>query len=162
MDPQFLLPVPLHDIGLRGPYVSPGMYKVTLDVDGDTVSRTFEVRGDPMANLTVAQQKAREAFLIDVQNLQLHSEQLVATVRARRLAASGDEATRLQALERRLTGGRDAPRAKLSSIAGAFNGSGAQQGSMSTPTGQQRRMFGEAKAELTAVEKEITSPPKKP
>src|ERR1019366_5233133 len=36
------LPVPVHDIGNRGPYVSPGTFKVTLDVDGDTVTRTFE------------------------------------------------------------------------------------------------------------------------
>jgi hypothetical protein len=153
LDLTYALPVPLHDIGLRGPYVAPGIYKATLDVDGDAVSRTFEVRGDPMANLTVVQQKAREAFLMDVQNTQIKNEQLVADLRARRAGAAADEAIRLQALERRLTAGRDAPRGKLSSIASAFNGSGAQQGSMSPPTTQQRRMLAEAKAEIASVEK---------
>ena len=152
MRPQ--LPVPLHDIGLRGPYVSPGTYKVTLTVDGDTTSRSFEVRGDPMAKLTAFEQKARENFLMDVQAQQIRTEKLAADIRAQRLAATGAEATRLQALERRLTAGRDAPRGKLSSIASAFNGSGAQQGSVSAPTGQQRRVLAEAKAELAAVERE--------
>src|SRR5207249_2357142 len=57
-----VLPIPAHDIGLRGPFVSPGAYRVTLDVDGDTASRTFEVRSDPALQVTLAQHKAREAF----------------------------------------------------------------------------------------------------
>ena len=36
------LPIPTHDIGSRGPYVSPGTYKVTLDVD---VGQVQEARG---------------------------------------------------------------------------------------------------------------------
>jgi len=136
---------------------------VTLDVDGDTTSRSFEVRGDPMANLTVAQQKGRETFLVEVQTLQLRIDSIGAALRTRRVAANGDEATRIQALERRLTAGRDAPRGKLSSLAGAFNGGGAQQGSLSAPTGQQRRVLAEAKAEMAAVEKASKgAPPKKP
>jgi hypothetical protein len=79
-------------------------------------------------------------------------------LRARRAAASPDEAIRLQALERRLTAGREAPRGKLSSIASAFNGSGAQQGSMSAPTGQQRRILAEVKAEMVSVEKALKKP----
>ena len=152
---MYELPVPLHDIGLRGPYVAPGSYKVTLDVDGDTTSRSFEVRGDPMIKATLLQQQGREKFLMDVQETQIRNEKLISQVRAQRLAASGEEATRLQGLERRLTAGRDAPRGKLSSIASAFNGSGAQQGSLSAPTGQQRRMLTEAKTEIAAVEKEL-------
>jgi PKD repeat protein len=159
---QIELPVPLHDIGIRGPYVSPGTYKVTLTVDGDTTSRSFEVRGDPIAKLTTLEQKARETFLMDVQAQQIRTEKLAADIRAQRLAATGAEATRLQALERRLTAGREAPRGKLSSIASAFNGSGAQQGSLSAPTGQQRRVLAEAKAELTAVEKEAKQSSTKP
>jgi photosystem II stability/assembly factor-like uncharacterized protein len=153
-DAQVQLPIPLHDIGLRGPYVSPGTFRVTLNVDGDTTSRTFEVRGDPMASLTPLQQKTREALLVEVEALQVRTESLVADLRTRRLAATGTEATRLQTLERRLTIGRDAPRGKLSSIANAFNGSGAQQGSLGPPTNTQRRMLAEAKAEFAAVEKE--------
>jgi hypothetical protein len=148
------LPIPLHDIGLRGAYVSPGSYKVTLDVDGDTTSRMFVVRDDPMSRMTLVQHKAREAFLVEVQALQIRTEAVAALVRARRTAASGADATRLQALERRLTGGRDAPRGRLGGLASDFNGSGAEQGSMSAPTGQQKRILAEAKAEINAVEKE--------
>ena len=158
-DAQRQLPIPLHDIGPRGPYVAPGTYQVTLDVDGDTTSRAFEVRGDPMANLTLTQQKAREAFLVDVQSVQVRTEQIAVELRGRRLATSGEAAARVQALERRLTIGRNAPRGKLANIAGAFNGSGAQQGSFAPPTKQHRRILSEAKAELAAVEKEAKRPP---
>ena len=138
--------------------MSPGTYRVTLDVDGDTTSRTFEVRGDPMTNLTLVQQKARESFLVEVAALQVRAESVAADLRARRLASAATDVARLQALERRLTTGRDAPRGKLSGIASAFNGSGAQQGSFSAPTAQQRRILAEAKAELAAVEKESQTP----
>ncbi len=148
------LPVPLHDIGLRGPYVSPGTYTVTLDVDGDTTSRTFTVRDDPISKMTLAQHKAREAFLVEVQALQLRADSLATTLRTQRTAANGTDATRVQALERRLAGGREAVRPRLAGLAGDFNGSGAQQGSMSAPTGQQRRILAEVKAELAALEKE--------
>src|SRR6185312_9334281 len=104
------LPIPPHDIGLRGPYVAPGTYKITLDVDGDTTTRTFEVRGDPGLSVTTLQHKAREAFLLDVQATQVKVEEMATDLRNRRASATGDAATKLQALERRLTAGRDAPR----------------------------------------------------
>jgi photosystem II stability/assembly factor-like uncharacterized protein len=148
------LPIPPHDIGNRGPYVAPGTFKVTLTVDGDTTSRTFEVRGDPQSKATLAEQKAREAFLLDVQAMQEQVEKLAADIRTKRLATTGDEATRLQALERRLTGGRDAPRGKLRGIASFFNGSGAQQGTFAAPTNSMKAIVAEAKAEIAAVQKE--------
>jgi photosystem II stability/assembly factor-like uncharacterized protein len=149
------LPIPTHDIGVRGPYVSPGTFTVMLDVDGDTTSRTFEVRGDPMITATTAQQRAREAFLLDVQALQVETEQRAAELRGRRAQATGDEAARLAALERRLTGGRESVRARLGGVARAFNGTGAQQGSFFPPTTEQRRVVTEARTDLSAVEKEI-------
>jgi photosystem II stability/assembly factor-like uncharacterized protein len=149
------LPVPTHDIGLRGPYVAPGTFKVTLTVDGDSSTRTFEVRADPAMTLTGAQHKARESFLMDVQTLQVQVEQRAAEIRAKRTALTGDEATRLLALERRLTAGRDAPRGKLGGIARAYNGNGAQQGSFMPPSAQQRQAYAESKAELAAVEKAL-------
>jgi hypothetical protein len=149
------LPIPPHDIGLRGPYVAPGTYTVTLNVDGDTTSRPFEVRADPAGNVTLVQQKAREAFLVDVQNLQIQTEQRAADIRSRRASTTGADSTHLVALERRLSGGRDAVRAKLGGVARFFNGTGAQQGSFLPPTTTQRQVVTEAKAELIAVEKEM-------
>jgi hypothetical protein len=149
------LPVPAHDIGSRGPFVSPGTYRVTLDADGDTTSRTFEVRSDPMLQVTLAQHKAREAFLLDVTDLQKRTENRAAELRTRRAALTGAEAERFAALERRLTGGRESARAKLATIARAYNGTGAQQGSFLPPTATQKQLLAEAKAELAAVEKEM-------
>ena len=99
------LPIPSHDIGSRGPHVAPGTFKVTLDVDGTAVeSRTFEVRVDPTASATAADHKQRDAFVVEVMTLLEKVDKLAADVRTRRAAATGDEATRLQALEQRLAG----------------------------------------------------------
>jgi photosystem II stability/assembly factor-like uncharacterized protein len=152
------LPIPMHEIGNRGPYVSPGTYTVTLDVDGDTTSRKLEVRADPALTLTLAQHKAREAFLLDVQAQQVKVEQLAAEIRARRTGATGAtgaDSTRLVALERRLTAGRDGPRGTLGAIARAYNGSGAQQGSLMPPSTQHKQALAAAKAEIAAIEKAL-------
>jgi hypothetical protein len=100
--------------------------------------------------LTVAQYKARETFLLDVQDTQQKVQATLTALRTKRQQATGDEATKLQALERRvMTAGQ-----RIGSIPGAFIGSGARHGSMSPPTGQQRRLLAEAKAELAAVQRE--------
>ena len=112
----------------------------------------LEVRSDPALSIAVAQQRAREAFLLDVQATQVELEQRASELRALRAEATGDDAAALQALERRLTGGREALRAKLGGIARAFNGTGAEQGSFAPPTELHRQMLAEAKAELAAVE----------
>ena len=148
------LPIPTHDIGNRGPYVSPGKFTVTLDVDGDTVSRSFDVRADPLGNVTLAQQKARESFLMDVQSLQERTERVVQDIRSARGSGPAAPNDPLVGLERRLTG-RDGVRGKLGGIARAFNGTGAQQGTFLPPTVNQREVVREAKAELDAVEKEL-------
>lgn len=149
------LPIPMHEIGNRGPYVSPGTYTVTLDVDGDTTSRKLEVRADPGLTLTVAQHKAREAFLLDVQAQQVKVEQLAADIRARRTGATSADSTKLVALERRLTAGRDAVRGSLGSIARSYNGSGAQQGSLMPPSTQHKEALAATKAEIAAIEREL-------
>jgi photosystem II stability/assembly factor-like uncharacterized protein len=144
------LPIPARDIGSRGVQVSPGTYTVTLKVDGDSTMRSFEVRGDPQSNLTPLQYKARETFLLDVQDTQAKLAAAITALRTKRQQATPEQATKLQALERRLTqaGG------KIGRIPGSYNGSGAQQGSFQPPTGQQKSLLAEAKAELAAVKKE--------
>ncbi|HEY7237071.1 MAG TPA: hypothetical protein VH539_23115, partial [Gemmatimonadaceae bacterium] len=155
IDPRAQLPAPSHDIGVRGPFVSPGTYVVTLDVDGDTSSRQLEVRADPMLTFTLAQQRARETFLLDVQQAQVDVEQLARDLRTRRSTATGADSARYVALERRLTVGRNAPRAKLGAVARAFNGQGAQQGSFAPPSADHRRALTESRAELAAVRQEL-------
>jgi hypothetical protein len=144
------LPIPARDIGPRGIHVSPGSYTVTLKVDGDSTTRTFEVRGDPASSLTPVQWKARETFLLDVQDTQLSIATALAALRTKRQQATPDESAKIQALERRLTQAAG----RIGRIPGSYNGSGAQQGSFQPPTGQQRSLLAEAKAELTAVRRE--------
>jgi hypothetical protein len=74
----------------------------------------------------------------------------VAALRTKRQQATPDEATKLQALERRLTQAAG----RIGRIPSSFNGQGAQQGSVQAPTGQQKNLLAEAKAELAAVRKE--------
>jgi photosystem II stability/assembly factor-like uncharacterized protein len=157
-DTQQQLPIPMHDIGVRGPFVSPGTFTVALVVDGDTTSRSLEVRADPALTYTLAQHRARESFLLDVQAAQIDVEQVVSELRTRRSTATGSDSARYVALERRLTAGRNAPRAKLGAVARAFNGQGAQQGSFAPPGAVHRQALAEAKSELIAVKKELGGP----
>jgi hypothetical protein len=180
------LPIPSHDIGARGPHVAPGTFKVTLEVDGVAgESRTFDVRPDPASSVTLAQHKAREAFEVEVMELQAKVEALATDLRARRTAATGEEAARLMALEQRLVGGgggrgrgegggrgaaeggegggagtgggRGAQplRQRLGSLITSFVGSGARTGTLSAPTTTMRGVLAEAKTDLAAIEKEI-------
>lgn len=167
------LPIPPHDISARGPNVAPGTFKVTLEVDGAaTESRTFEVRADPTSNVTVAQHKAREAFVVEVMDLLVKIDKTAADLRTRRGAATGEEATRLQGLEQRLAGagggrggrggaaaGGPVPiqpvRTRLTGLLNTFNMSGARTGTMTAPTGTMREILDDAKKDLATIEREI-------
>jgi hypothetical protein len=173
------LPVPSHEIGNRGPHVAPGTFKVTLEVDGTAAgSQTFDVRADPASNVTLAQHKAREAFSVEVMDLLAKVETLSKDLAARRQAATGAEATRLQGLEQRLVGsgggrggrgslptvpgvaGGGGPpaqpvRQRLSGLINAFVGSGARTGTFAAPTGTMIAALAEAKADLAAIEQEL-------
>jgi photosystem II stability/assembly factor-like uncharacterized protein len=164
------LPIPSHDIGPRGPFVAPGTFKVTLEVDGTaTESRTFDVRPDPTSAVTLAQHKAREAYVIEVMDLVAKVDALAADLRTRRAAATGDEATRLQGLEQRLAGGggggggrgggrgggAQALRARIAGLTGPLGISGSQTGTLAQPTVVMRTALADAKAELATIEKEI-------
>ena len=170
------LPVPSHEIGNRGPHVAPGTFTVTLEVDGAAAaSQRFDVRADPASNVMLAQHRAREAFSVDVMDLLAKVETLSRDLAARRQAATGAEATRLQGLEQRLvgsgggrggrgslptvSGGGGPPaqpvRQRLSGLINAFVGSGARTGTFAAPTGTMTAALAEAKADLAAIEQEI-------
>jgi photosystem II stability/assembly factor-like uncharacterized protein len=166
------LPIPAHDINARGPHVAPGTFTVTLEVDGVTAgSRTFEVRADPASTVTAAQHKAREAFVVEVMALQAKVDQLTADLRTRRNAASGDEGTRLQAIETRLAGGGGGRggrggggrggggsvpvRQRLSTLLSPYIMSGARTGTVIPPTGAMRELLAEVKTDLAALEMEL-------
>jgi uncharacterized membrane protein YgcG len=170
------LPIPPHDIGGRSAHVAPGTFKVTLEVDGvATESKTFEVRADPQSSIPLAQHKAREAFVIEVTDLMKKCDDMAATLRTKLASATGDEATRLQALQQRLVGGAaggarggrggggggrggaaaQPVRQRLAALPGAWVGSGAQTGSLNGPTVTMIDALNAAKADLAAIEKEM-------
>jgi hypothetical protein len=168
------LPIPSHDIAQRGILVAPGTFKVALEVDGAVIeTRAFEVRGDPASNVTLEQQKAREAFAIEVADLLTRVEKLNADLTARKAAATGDAAEKIGALQTRLVGGAGGGRGRggggggrgggpqpvrqqLSGLVSAMTISGSQTGTVSPPTGTLKAALVGAKTELAAIEKEMT------
>ena len=174
------LPIPSREIASRAPAIAPGTFKVTMEVDGTVVeSRNFEVRADPALPYTLAQHKAREAFIMEAMDLQARVDSLATALRARREAATGEEVARLQALETRLVGaapaagggrggrggggggggrGGGGPQPVRQRFAGFANWggiSGARTGTLAPPTAAMRTQMTEAKAELAAIEREI-------
>ena len=166
------LPRPTHEIDDRGPFVSPGTYTVTLDADGVTMQRSLLVKPDPLLPVPVAQQRARERFLLQVADAQqgvsavsgrtaalrrqLMSQRNVARDTVARGRADSALA-RLTALERRLRGGSAGLQGRLYGLAGEFNGQGVQQGSLYPPTKTHREQFAILRALLTRVEGELAA-----
>ena len=167
------LPIPSHEIGTRGPHIAPGTFKVTLEVDGVAAgSKTFEVRGDPGADVTTLQHKAREAFVFEVIDLQAKVDALAKDLATRRAAATGDAAAKLQAIEARLGAGGGGARGggagrgggvaavqpvrtRLSGLFSAFTMSGATTGSLKPPTGTQIETLANVKKDLAAIELDL-------
>jgi hypothetical protein len=144
--PSGALPVLPRPTTPRGPFVSPGIYTVTLDAGGASAARTVEVRSDPLLSLTAEQWREREDFLTgllgmqdDVWGTERRANELERATAAERDAAS-EEDERLEALKVRadsvseLTRRLRRLRIQIYGLAGAFNGSGVRQGSLQPPT----------------------------
>jgi hypothetical protein len=164
-----------HDIGNRGPYVSPGTYTITVDADGSKASTTVRVLADPKLSLTLVQHQEREAFLLQLGDVMRQAAALTERVNAARadltakrdaLAPGTPERAALETRIQRLTslsgggggrGGRGGggPAARLGGIASSYNGSGAQQGSLYPPTATHRAQLREVRAALDRLEKEL-------
>ncbi len=120
--------------------------------------------------MTMTQHKAREAFVVEVMELQTRVEKIATDLGAKRSAANAEEAARLRALEQRLIGGaggrggrgggggqgaRPPVRQRLNGLISAFVGSGARTGTLSAPTTTMRDTLAGAKADLAAIEREL-------
>jgi photosystem II stability/assembly factor-like uncharacterized protein len=165
------LPIPAHNIGPRGFYVSPGTYTVTMDVDGAKSRQTFTVRGDPASMVTLAEHQAREAFLLDAQDVQAKLTDAIAKFRTTLGGASAADSARYAPLVQKLGiapaaaarpggGGFGRPRgpvAALAALPGAWNGSGARHGGLQAPTGTQRRVLADAKAILAELQRALAA-----
>ena len=124
------LPRPPRPTSPQGPFVSPGTYTVTLSAGGVTVTRTLQVNGDPKMPITLAQYRAREAFLVELLGVQRRAFELAHH-------AAGKQGAAASRLERRAYG-----------LAASFNGRGAVQGTLYPPTPAQRRELAVFQAEL--------------
>jgi len=165
------LPRPPRDIDDRGPFVSPGTYVVTIDADGEKSTQSVVVKPDPLLPVSVAQQKVRESFLLEVSGTQSTVAEVGQRMTALRKqltdrrtgAAEGSGAragadsalTRLTALERTLRAGPGAVRGRVYGLAGEFNGQGALQGSLHPPTKTHREQFAIIKAILARVQLQL-------
>ncbi|HMN07724.1 MAG TPA: hypothetical protein PKC83_02975 [Gemmatimonadaceae bacterium] len=165
------LPRPPRDIGDRGAFVSPGTYVVTIDADGERMSQRVVVRPDPLLPVSVAQQRVREQFLLEVGAAQKGVAEVGDRMTALRkqlaerrgAAADGSEArlaadsalARLGALERTVRAGPGALRGRVYGLAGEFNGQGALQGSLHPPTRTHREQFAIMKAMLNRVQLQL-------
>ena len=123
------LPRPPRDVGIRGPFVSPGSYTIVVEANGAYVTRTVQVKADPMLPVTLAQHRTREAFLLDVRETQRR----IATLWSQR----EDQRRVLAPLRQR-----------VGSIATEFNGQGVRQGSLHPPTRTHRSALAEVNAQL--------------
>jgi hypothetical protein len=132
------------------------------------------VRADPASSVSLADHKLREAFVVEVMDLQAKVAKLTADLAARRGAATGDEIARIQTLEQRLGGGGGGGRrgggagpaaggaapvqpvsSRLGPLLSPFTMSGARTGTLSAPTGAMRAALADVKADLAAIEKEM-------
>ena len=109
-------------VDTRGPYVSPGIYSLELSAGSGVQSGSVRVVGDPDLPLTVEDYREREAFLLEV--LELNHQ----------LEGAGESASR--------------HRRQLTQLYEAINGGGVRQGSLHPPTATQREQLERIKQAL--------------
>ena len=115
--------------------VSPGTYTVTLRARGMESSQSVRVKGDPLLDLTDADYRATEDYLLRVRALGTRVEEAAAA------AASGDAAEALQSLLREVRGlGR-----------GLGDGGRFNDGNFGPPTAADRARLGELEAEVAQL-----------
>ncbi len=135
------LPTPAHPVDPRGPFVSPGEYRLVLEAGAAQSTQTAVVVGDPLMPLNQVDWEVREAFLVSLLDLQrrLHA----AIEEAKAFAGSLDSAAAdyaetsdsIRAVNQRL----QRLRQQAAQLASQLNGQGVRQGSLYPPTNIQRR-----------------------
>jgi hypothetical protein len=137
----------------RGPFVSPGMFTVTVEAGARSGSTMVHVVGDPEMPITQAMYESRERFMLEALELQ---EAIGATMQDQGIESGGfgffgGPSVAPSTPEEKL---RAASR-MIRQVYGALNGGAVQQGSLYPPTRAQReralearRLYDEALGEL--------------
>ncbi len=117
-----------------GPFVAPGTYRVVLKAGDYVQERRVQVRPDPEMPIPEAAYRVREAFLLDVLELQRRAFKAEEAVREleqqlRQREADDVPLDSVRALGRSIRQVRSA----LYRLAGVFNGRGVRQGSLYPP-----------------------------
>ncbi len=155
------LPLPARNIGPRGFHVAPGRFTVTMIAGRDTSRQQFEVRADATSEVTVAEHNEREAFLLDVVDVQSRIAARTTEFRAKLQNSTGADAQRLQTVAEELgltagaaRGGRGGrgPGSGLGQIISGYTGSGVRQASVKAPTGTHKAALADAKRALAQLE----------
>jgi hypothetical protein len=119
------------------------------------------VKGDPLLPITLAQYRERETFLVEVRDFQREAALMLSGIAAQRREAGvrGDtvEVNRLAAFQRRLQMGNRSITSRLNSLAGSFNGEGAQQGSLYPPTATHKSELAELRKALQEVRGQLAN-----
>ncbi|MCJ7629976.1 MAG: hypothetical protein MUO50_16495, partial [Longimicrobiales bacterium] len=127
----------------RGHFVSPGTYSVTLAARGTTTSTAMVVKGDPEMPLTQSQYEEREAFLTDLQALQVEFTRVLGPGGGFGRGGSG-QAQGMTETQQALA----QHRRNVGSVYQALNGGGVRQGSLYPPTQSHRGLAEAARAAL--------------
>jgi photosystem II stability/assembly factor-like uncharacterized protein len=153
--PDTVLPALPHELGARGPFVSPGEYTATLIAGGTRSSQAVRVKADPALALNAEQWREREAWLVDLLALQRRVSE--ASSRARDLADSlGKQGAASADSARALAAGLGRLRRELSRLAGHYNRSNVQPPSLSVPTGTDRKAKETLRGSLREAEAALT------
>jgi hypothetical protein len=115
---------------------------VTLEANGQRLSRDVVVEGDPLLPLTQADYEAREAFLVGLLRFQEECAEFAARASGRQRELEGEASEQAQQLSQEF----QRLRRRAFSLAGALLGFGVRQGSLYPPTRTHRAQADELRA----------------
>ena len=155
--------------GARGPYVLPGKYTVYLAAAGGAIPGTIQVEWDPLFPVPDEERRLRFTFLKDAGELQRRLQrptnaltelrtELTKRPDLKGVPAATAFLAEVEQRQRRLGGGGGGGeeeggfggglRSQVNGLINEFEGSGAQQGTLSGPTAVQRARLTSASAEV--------------
>ena len=135
-EPEDILPQLSHNLDPKGPFVSPGIYTVTIITCTDSTSQNIRINPDPKLNLRVGDYRQREKFLLDVLDVYEHAFALKEKLKIQideleKIMKPEDE--KLKVIKDRQKNAKSI-QSKLMRLAGELQGGGVRQGSFFPPT----------------------------